>query len=106
MGIVGRGHQHLGMLGARQQLLELLILTRLGVDLGDALQGEARLLNATPLRTRGLLDATDLLGSRARSLKAGTVVLERLERRAPCPSIDHGNVVRRVEQALVLVLTA
>ena len=49
MGIVGRGYQHLGMLGARQHLLEFLILTRLGVDLGDALQGEARLLDATPL---------------------------------------------------------
>ena len=32
MGIVGRRHQHLGMLGARQQLLELLILTRLAGD--------------------------------------------------------------------------
>ena len=106
MGIVGRGHQHLSMLGARQQLLELLILTRLGVDIGDALQGEARLLNATPLRTRGLFDATDLLGSRTRCLKASTVVLERLECRAPCPGIDHGNMMRRVEQALVLVLTA
>ena len=104
MGIVGRAHQHLGMLGARQQLLEFLILTRLGVDLGDALQGEARLLDTTPLRTRGLFDATDLLGSRARRLEADTVLFQRLECRAPCPGIDHGNMMRRVEEALVLVL--
>ena len=69
MGIIGRGHQHLGMLGARQQLLELLILARFGVDLGDALQGEARLLDATPLRTRGLFDATDLLAAARDALK-------------------------------------
>ena len=93
MGVVGRRHQHLGMLGARQQLLELLILTRLGVDLGDTLQSEARLLDATPLRTRRLLYATDLLGSRTRRLKAGTVLFQRLERRAPSPGIDHGNMM-------------
>ena len=106
MGIVSRGNQYLGMFGARQQLLEFLKLTRPGVDLGNALQGEARLLDTTPLRTRGLLDATELLGSRARGFKASTVVLECLECRAPCPGIDHGNVMRRVEEALVLVLTA
>ena len=94
------------MLGARQQLLELLILTRLGVDLGDTLQGEARLLDAAPLRTRGLLDATDLLGSRARGFKASTVVLERLECRAPCPCINHGNMMRRIEQTLMFMLAA
>ena len=94
------------MLGAWQQLLELLILTRLGVDLGDALQSEARFLDTTPLRTRGLFDATDLFGSRARCLKASTIAIERLERRAPRPCIDHGNMMRRVEQALVFVLAA
>ena len=99
MGIIGRGDEHLGVLGTRQQLLELLILTRLGVDLGDALQGEARLLNATPLRTRGLFDATDLLGSRTRRFEAGTVLFQRLERRPTSPGIDHGNMMRRVEQA-------
>ncbi len=106
MGIVGRGHQNLGMLGARQLLLELLILTRLGIDLGDALQGEARLLDATPLRTRGLFNATDLFSSRTRRLEADTVLFQRLECRAPSPGIDHGNMVRRIEQALMLVLTA
>ena len=97
MGIVGRGHQHLGMLGARQQLLEFLILARLGVDLGDTLEGKTRFLDATPLRTRGLLDATDLLGSRARCLKAGAVRIQRLERRASRPRIDHRNVMHRIE---------
>ena len=94
------------MFGARQQFLEFLILARPGVDLGNALQGEARLLDTTPLRTRGLLDATNLLGSRARGFKASTVVLERLERRTSRPRIDHRNVMRRIEQALVLVLAA
>ena len=106
MGIVSSGNQYLGMFGARQQFLELLILARLRVDLGNALQGEARLLDTTPLRTRGLLDATDLLGSRARGFKASTVVLECLERRASRPRIDHRNVMCRIEQALVLVLAA
>ena len=106
MGIVSCGNQYLGMFGARQQLLELLILTRLGVDLGDTLQGEARLLDATPLRTRRLLYATDLLGSRTRRLKAGTVLFQRLERRATSPGIDHSNMMRRIEQALMLVLAA
>ena len=106
MGIVSCGNQYLGMFGARQQFLEFLILARLRVDLADALEGKARLLDTTPLRTRGLLNATDLLGSRARGFKASTVVLECLERRAPRPGIDHGNVMRRVEEALVLVLTA
>ena len=106
MGIVSCGNQHLGMFGARQQFLEFLILTRLRVDLADALEGKARLLDAAPLRTRGLLDATDLLSGRARGFKASTVVLERLERRAPRPRIDHRNVMRRIEQALVLVLAA
>ena len=50
MGIVSRGNQYLGMFGARQQFLEFLILARLGVDLGDALEGETRFLDATPLR--------------------------------------------------------
>ena len=106
MGIVSRGNQYLGMFGARQQFLEFLILARPGLDLSNAFQGEARLLDATPLRTRGLLDATDLLGSRARGFKASTVVLERLECRAPSPGINHGNMVRRVEQALMLMLSA
>ena len=94
------------MFGARQQFLEFLILARLRVDLADALEGKARLLDAAPLRTRGLFDATDLLSGRARGFKASTVVLERLECRAPCPGIDHGNMMRRVEEALVLVLAA
>lgn len=106
MGIVGRRHQHLGMLGARQQLLEFLILTRLGVNLGDTLQGEARLLDATPLRSRRLLYATDLLGSRTRRLKADTVLFQRLERRATSPGIDHGNMMCRIEQALMFMLAA
>ena len=106
MGIISRGNQYLGMFGARQQLFEFLILTRPGVDLGNALQGEARLLDTTPLRTRGLLDATDLLGSRARGFKTGAVHIQRLKRRAPRPGIDHRNVMRRIEQALVLVLAA
>ena len=106
MGIASSGNQYLGMFGARQQFLEFLILARPGVDLGNALQGEARLLDTTPLRTRGLLDATNLLGSRARGFKASTVVLERLERRTSRPRIDHRNVMRRIEQALVLVLAA
>ena len=50
MGIVSRGNQYLGMFGARQQFLEFLILARLGVDLGNALEGETRFLDATPLR--------------------------------------------------------
>ena len=33
-------------------------------------------------------------------------MLERLERRASRPGIDHRNVMRRIEQALVLVLAA
>ena len=69
MGIVGRRYQHFGMLRARQKFLELLVLTRLGVDLGDTLKREARLLDATPLRTRRLLYATNLLGSGTRRLK-------------------------------------
>ena len=104
MGIVSCGNQYLGMFGARQQFLEFLILARLGVDLADALEGKARLLDAAPLRTRGLFDTSNLLGSRARGFKASTVVLERLERRTPRPRIDHRNVMRRIEQALVLVL--
>ena len=106
MGIVSCGNQYLGMFGARQQFLEFLILARLRVDLADALEGKARLLDAAPLRTRGLFDATDLLSGRARGFKASTVVLERLERRASRPGIDHRNVMRRIEQALVLVLAA
>ena len=106
MGIVSRGNQYLGMFGARQQFLEFLILARLGVDLGDTLEGKTRFLDATPLRTRGLLDATDLLGSRARGFKADAVHIQRLKRRAPRPGIDHRNVMRRIEQALVLVLAA
>ena len=106
MGIVSCGNQYLGMFGARQQLLELLIFARLGVDLGDTLQGEARLLDATPLRTRRLLYATDLLGSRTRRLKAGTVLFQRLERRATSPGIDHGNMMCRIEQTLMFMLAA
>ena len=106
MGIVSRGNQYLGMFGARQQLLEFLILTRLGVDLADALEGKARLLDAAPLRTRGLFDTSNLLGGSARCFKADTVRIQRLECRAPCPCIDHRNVMRRIEQALVLVLAA
>ena len=106
MGFVSRGNQHLGMLGARQQLLEFLILTRLGIDLGDALQGKTRFLDATPLRTRGFLHTAKLLGGGTRSLKAGAILLECLKRRASSPSIDHGNMVRRVEQALMFMLAA
>ena len=106
MGIVSRGNQYLGMFGARQQLLEFLILTRLGIDLADALEGKARLLDAAPLRTRGLFDTSNLLGGSARGYKAGAVRIQRLECRAPCPCIDHRNVMRRIEQALVLVLAA
>ena len=106
MGIVSRGNQYLGMFGARQQFLEFLILARLGVDLADALEGKARLLDATPLRTRGLFDTSNLLGGSTRCLKAGAVRIQRLECRAPCPCIDHRNVMRRIEQALVLVLAA
>ena len=106
MGIISCGNQYLGMFGARQQFLEFLILAWLGVDLADALEGKTRFLDATPLRTRGLLDATDLLGSRARGFKAGAVHIQRLKRRAPRPGIDHRNVMRRIEQALVLVLAA
>lgn len=57
------------MFGARQQLLEFLILTRLGVDLADALEGKARLLDAAPLRTRGLFDTSNLLGGSREALK-------------------------------------
>ena len=106
MGIVSRGNQYLGMFGARQQLLEFLILTRLGVDLADALEGKARLLDAAPLCTRGLFDTSNLLGGSARCFKADAVRIQRLECRAPCPCIDHRNVMRRIEQALVLVLAA
>lgn len=106
MGVVSRGNQYLGMFGARQQFLEFLILARLGVDLANALKGKARLLDAAPLRTRGLFDTSNLLGGSARSLKAGAIRIQRLERRAPRPGIDHRNVMRRVEQALVLVLAA
>ena len=106
MGIVSRGNQYLGMFGARQQFLEFLILARFGVDLADALERKARLLDATPLRTRGLFDTSNLLGGSPRSLKAGTVRIQRLECQAPCPCIDHRNVMRRIEQALVLVLAA
>ena len=106
MGIVSRGNQYLGMFGARQQLLEFLILTRLGVNLGDTLEGKARLLDAAPLRTRGLFDTSNLLGGSARCFKADAVRIQRLECRAPCPCIDHRNVMRRIEQALVLVLAA
>ena len=106
MGIISCGNQHLGMFGARQQFLEFLILARFGVDLADALERKARFLDAAPLRTRGLFDTSNLLSGSARSLKAGAVVLERLECRAPCPGIDHRNMMRRIEQALVLVLAA
>ena len=50
MGIVSCGNQYLGMFGARQQFLEFLILARLGVDLADALEGKASLLDTAPLR--------------------------------------------------------
>ena len=106
MGLVSSRYQHLGMLRARQQLLELLVLTWLGVNLGDTLQGEARLLDTTPLRTRRLLDATDLLGSCTRRLEAGTIAVERLERRATSPGINHGNMMCRIEQALMFMLAA
>ena len=106
MGIVSRGNQYLGMFGARQQFLEFLILARLGVDLADALERKARFLDATPLRTRGLFDTSNLLGGSTRCLKAGAVRIQRLERRASRPGIDHRNVMRRVEQALMLVLAA
>ena len=106
MGIVSRGNQYLGMFGARQQFLEFLILARLGVDLADALEGKTRFLDATPLRTRGFLHTAKLLGGGTRSLKASAILLERLKRRAPSPSIDHGNMVRRVEQALMFMLAA
>ena len=104
MGIVSSGNQYLGMFGARQQFLELLILARLRVDLADALEGKARLLDAAPLCTRGLFDTSNLLSSSARCFKAGAVRIQRLECRAPSPSIDHGNMVRRVEQALMFML--
>ena len=97
MGIVSRGNQYLGMFGARQQFLEFLILARLGVDLADALEGKARLLDAAPLRTRGLFDTSNLLGGSARCLKAGAVRIQRLERRASRPRIDHRNVMHRIE---------
>ena len=106
MGIVSCGNQYLGMFGARQQFLEFLILARFGVNLADALERKARLLDAAPLRTRGLFDTSNLLSGRARGFKASTLVLERLECRAPCPGIDHRNVMCRIEQALVLVLAA
>ena len=106
MGIVSSGNQYLGMFGARQQFLEFLILARLGVDLADALEGKASLLDTAPLRTRGFLHTAKLLGGVTRSLKTGAILLERLKRCAPSPGIDHGNMMRRIEQALVLVLTA
>ena len=106
MGIVSRGNQYLGMFGARQQFLEFLILARLGVDLGDALEGKASLLDTAPLRTRGFLHTAKLLGGVTRSLKTGAILLERLKRCAPSPGIDHGNMMRRIEKALVLMLAA
>ena len=106
MGLVCRRHQDLGVLRARQQLLEFLVLAWLGVDLGDTLEGKTCFLDATPLRTRGFLHTAKLLGGGTRSLKAGAILLERLKRRAPSPSIDHGNMVRRVEQALMFMLAA
>ena len=106
MGLVGCGYQDLGVFRPRQQLLELLVLAWLGIDLGDALEGKARFLDTTPLRARGFLNTTKFLGSRTRRLKAGAITVESLERRAPRPSIHHGDMVRRIEQALVLVLTA
>ena len=106
MGIVSCGNQNLGMFGARQQFLEFLILARLGVDRADALEGKASLLDTAPLRTRGFLHTAKLLGGVTRSLKTGAILLERLMRCASSPGIDHGNMMRRIEQALVLVLTA
>ena len=106
MHLVGCGYQDLGMLRTRQQLLELLELTCLGIYLGNSLEGKTCFLDATPLRARGFLDTAKLLGSRTRCLKASTIAIERLERRAACPGIHHGDMVRRIEQALVLVLTA
>ena len=97
MGIVSCGNQYLGMFGARQQFLEFLILARFGVDLADALEGKARLLDAAPLRTRGLFNTSNLLGGSARCLKAGAVRIKRLERRASRPRIDHRNVMHRIE---------
>ena len=106
MGIVSSGDQYLGMFEARQQCLEFLVLAWLGVNLADALEGKARLLDATPLRTRGLFDTSNLLGGETRSLKRGAILLERIKRCAPSPGIDHGNMMRRIEQALVLMLAA
>lgn len=106
MGIVSCGNQYLGMFGARQQFLEFLILARLGVDLADALEGKASLLDTAPLRTRGFLHTAKLLGGVTRSLKTGAILLERLKRCAPSPGINHGNMMRRIEKALVLMLAA
>ena len=106
MGLVCRRNQHFGMLRARQQLLELLVLARLGVDLGDALEGKTCLLDTTPLRARGFLNTAKLLRGRARRLKAGAVTVKCLERRTARPCIHHGNMVRRIKQALMFMLTA
>ena len=105
-GLVRTARKSLGMLKPRQALLKLLILTGLGINVANTLVGKAGLLKATPLRTARLLDARELS---SRLLGGGEGRAIRLERGGDArarPRVDHIDVGRCVEQALVLMLAA
>ena len=104
--LMGAGSEGLGVLGARQLLLELLELPFAGIDLVDALLGEARLLDARALGAGRRLDALELARGGAGGPERGAVGIERLRHRGARPGVHHLHMRGGIEQPLVLVLAA
>ena len=94
------------MLGARQLGGELVVFAFLWIDRVDLAEREASLVQT---RSRSLARRADAVELRRRILRLGERLLIRAERGSDIgsrPCIQHAQMLRRLHQALMLVLTA
>ena len=100
------GHERLGVLGAWQGLLELLVLALARGNLVNLPQRELGFLELLGPRARKLANALELVCGRACRGKRGLVGIERLVGRGAQPRIEYLHVRGNREEPLVLVLPA